>query len=474
MLLNPLHAATPVPPLEPSPYFASTRVFRDVVYVRIEEVPGASSLPDLAELTAAGRALNAGSRIDRDAVAALKLDALARLYERFAASGGHPDHDAFEAEKGELLQRWGLFCALAERHGAGWQRWPAELRHPDSPGVAAAALDPAIARRSAMHRWCQWVLEVQLAEAASAGVGLIGDLAVGFDAGGADGWMFQDQLALDCRIGAPPDRFNADGQDWGLPPFVPWKLRASGYAPLVATLRAAFAHMRGGLRIDHAMGLFRLYWIHGASGPRSGAYVYYPHEELLDLVALEAHRAGAAVVGEDLGTVEDYVRIELADRQILSTRLLWFEDEPPSAFPERALGAITTHDLPTVVGVFTGADRQAQRSLGRSNVAEGDEQLRQRLLAAVGDAAHGDVAAVVVAAHRALAESPSLWVTASLDDALLVPDRPNMPGTIDEWPNWRQPLPRPIEELPDDPVVNAVAAALREGRRGRSVASPPC
>lgn len=292
---------------------------------------------------------------------------------------------------------------------------------------------------------------------------LVGDLAVGFNSSGADAWAWQDLLALDCRVGAPPDGFNAKGQDWGLPPFVPWKLRAAHYEPFLATVRASLRHM-GGARIDHVMGLFRLFVIPPGMDATQGAYVRYRAEEQLALLALEAHRAGAFVVGEDLGTVEDDILEALAAAGVLSYRLLWFEDDVPATFPRQALAAITTHDLPTVAGLWTGSDLDAQREIGMTVAEEGAAFMRERITEAAGSDEDASLADVLVAAHRALAEAPSLLVVGTLDDALGVPERPNMPGTIDEWPNWRLPLPKTIEEIAADPQVLAVAAALQEGR----------
>jgi 4-alpha-glucanotransferase len=292
---------------------------------------------------------------------------------------------------------------------------------------------------------------------------VVHDLAVGFDPGGFDGWAWRDLLALDARIGAPPDEFNRAGQDWGLPPFVPWRLRQAGYAPFLETLRSVLRGA-GGLRMDHVMGLFRLFWVPPGAGPTDGAYVRYPAGDLLDLLALESTRAGALVVGEDLGTVEAGVREELAARAVLSMRLLWFEDEPPERWPERALGLVTTHDLPTVAGVWTGSDVEDQRAAGVPVAEEGAAALHHRLARATGLPSDAAVADAVVAAHRALAASPSALVAATLEDAAQVSERPNMPGTVDSWPNWSLALPKPLEELEADPVVGAVGDALAAGR----------
>ncbi|MEY2421754.1 MAG: 4-alpha-glucanotransferase [Acidimicrobiaceae bacterium] len=441
--INPLHAAHPGALQDPSPYFPSSRRFRNPLYLRIEEVPGFSTGDETLALAAkAGQSLNNDRVIDRDQVYALKLSALELLWAGF---GDDPAFDAFIARGGSALRQFAVYCALAERHGGGWTTWASEYRRPDSPSVtrfAAAQHD-----RLRFHSWLQWLLDEQLA-AAGAEIALLGDLAIGFDPGGADAWVWQDTVAHAVRVGAPPDAFNADGQDWGLPPFVPWKLRAVGYEPLVQTLRAALQHC-GALRIDHVMGLFRLFWIPEGGGPTDGTYVRFPDDELLDIVALESERAGAVIVGEDLGTVEDEVRAQLADRGVLSYRLVWFEDDPPEAFPEQALAAVTTHDLPTVAGLWSGTDEQA------------DGDLRDRLVELTDLPLTAPVDEVVVAAHARLAQAPSMVVTATLDDALRVEERPNLPGTTVERPNWALALPRPIEEWMDDPVVAQIAEALQ-------------
>ena len=467
MLINPLHASAPTRPQEPSPYSPTSRLWRNVNYLRIADIPGAAALgSNLRALDDAGRRLNQSPRIDRDAVHQLKMDALTRLHLAFEASDG--PRSAFESwmlAQGASLRRFATWSALAERYGPAYPAWPERYRHPASSAVAAfAAAEPARVR---FHEWCQWQLDVQLEAAANAGVPLVADLAVGFDPNGADAWAYQDLLGQGCRVGAPPDTFNPAGQDWGLPPFVPWKARAAGYDPFIATMRANLAHC-GGLRIDHVMGLFRLYWIPPGGGPRDGAYVRYPAQDLLDLLALEAERAGAFIVGEDLGTVEDEVRDELTDRGVLSYRLVWFEEGAPPTYPEQALASVTTHDLPTIAGVWTGADLADRRRLGRAGDGSDEELFRSRIKQATGLSDDAPVDEVVVETHRALAGAPSLVVTATLDDAVATVDRPNLPGTIDEWPNWRLPLPRTLEQVVTDELPRRVAAALDTGVRLRS------
>jgi 4-alpha-glucanotransferase len=458
LVVNPLNAVAPVVPVQPSPYFPSTRRFRDPLSLRVEEVPGAAALAGrLARLVAAGRALNGGARIDRDAILTLKLDALATIW----ASGPPTDGlDAFRAEMGPALREWATFATLAERHGARWSQWPEPLRRPSSRAVTRFAA--AHAGRVAFHEWLQWLLDEQLRHAAAA-LPLVADVPVGVDRDGADAWAWQDVMALGASIGAPPDRFNAAGQDWGLPPFVPGRLRAAGYEPFIATLRAALRHA-GGLRIDHAMGLFRLWWLPLGGDPRQGAYVRYPAGELLEILAIESVRAGAFVIGEDLGTVAAGVRRELRRRNVLSYRLAHFERRPPSRYPRASLAAVGTHDLPTIAGTWLGTDLDVQRRAGLQPDAAGLALLRARLARAAGVPPTADLDDAVLALHHALAASPAAIAVASLEDALRVEVRPNLPGTIDEHPNWSIPLPASIEQVTADPFVARLASGLDRAR----------
>lgn len=459
-LLNPLHATVPNYP-QASPYYPSSRCFRNPLYLRIEEVPGAGDAGDgsfdLAALAAEGRALNGDRRIDRDHVWKLKGTALEHLWSRFSASGGDPAFDAFCADQGEALTGFATHCALTERFPGAWVDWPEEYRRPHSPAVERFAEEHA--DRVGYHRWLQWLTESQLA-AAGEGLDLMQDLAVGVDPGGADAWLWQDTMALGARVGAPPDEFNRNGQDWGLPPFDPWRLRLDFYDPFIRTVRAGL-RAAGGIRVDHVMGLFRLFWIPLGASPDTGAYVRYRSDELLDILALESHRAGAYIVGEDLGTVEDHVRAELYERGVLSYRLLWFEPHRPPEFPTQALAAVTTHDLPTVAGMWTGADQTEQRAIGLEPNEEAERAIRDKLADWSGSAGDADPAEVVVNTYRLLASAPSMILTATLDDAAVVEERPNIPGTVDERPNWSIALPAPLEDLEESPVSAAIAAALR-------------
>jgi 4-alpha-glucanotransferase len=458
--ISPLHAGLPMRPQEPSPYFPSSRRFRSPLFIRIEDVPGWDpSDPVLADAAAAGRALDDDRFIDRDRAYALKLAALEHLW---AADGGASGDafDEFVAAEGDDLRQYAVFCALVEHHGRRWPGWPAEHRRPDAPGVARFAHEHA--DRVRFHSWVQWLLDEQLRRAGNE-LPIIGDLAVGIDPGGADSWVWQDIVAAGVRVGAPPDEFNTVGQDWGFPPFVPWRLRAAGYEPLARTVRAALRH-NGALRIDHVMGLFRLFWIPPGAGPTAGTYVRYPATELLDVVALESVRAGAWIVGEDLGTVEDESRQCLADRGVLSYRLLWFEAETTEAYPRQALAAVTTHDLPTIAGLWSGSDLADQQAFGLEPNEEGTATLRRRLAEIAGVTTDASLADVVRAAYGRLARAPSMVATATLEDALGVEERSNLPGTTHRVENWSLALPVPLEDIVDRPDVLALTRVLADGR----------
>lgn len=462
VLINPLHAVAPTFPQEASPYLPTSRRFRNPVYIAVDEAPGADQV-DLAPHVERGAELNAMPRIDRDQVWRLKREAL------LAVHAARVDRDAFEQWRdagGDDLRDFARWMTLALDHGADWRTWPEPLRDPAGDAVAAHADEHA--DEVDFQLWLQWVLDQQLNHA-SAPVKVLQDLPIGVDGGGADAWVWQDVLAEGASVGAPPDLLSSQGQNWGSPPLVPWRLRAAEYEPFIASIRATMAGA-GGLRIDHVMGLFRLWWVPPGQTAVAGAYVRYPSDDLLDIVALESHRHDAVVVGEDLGTVEEGVRETLEERALLSYRLLWFEDDGPAAWPESAMAAITTHDLPTLAGLWSGddlADQLAHTDDDRDLL----EQQRQLLLKPLRDQTSLDddstVEDALVEAHRLLGEAPSLLISATLDDAVAARMRPNMPGT-QQRDNWCIPLPVPIDELSSHSLANRLAKVLNSAinRRG--------
>jgi 4-alpha-glucanotransferase len=458
LLLNPLCAVAPEIPQEASPYYPSSRRFRNPLYLRIEDLPGAREAAiDWSPLAAAAQSLNDARRIDRDQVFRLKMEALEKIWRRHARDSSF---DRYCQTMGESLRGFASFCVLAERYGGDWRLWPREYQRPDSPDVLRFVQQAS--HRLRFHQWLQWQLERQLA-ASAAVLPLVIDLPIGVSPGGADAWQWQDVLAKGATVGAPPDQFNMDGQDWSLPPFIPHRLRAARYRPFVETIRSSLRHA-GGLRIDHVMGLFRLYWIPQGLGPKRGAYVRYPSEEMLAIVAVESHRARAWIAGEDLGTVETHVRRRLAENRMLSYKLLWFEDQPPSEFPELALAAVSTHDLPTVAGLWSGGDFAAQQRIGLQPNEDGFQQIRDRLLAATAVSESAAPAEVVAGAYQALGRAPSTVLAASLDDALAVEERPNMPGTTVQWPNWSLALPQPLEVIESLELPRQIADGLKRTR----------
>ena len=456
LAVSPLHAPMPIDRVEPSPYFASSRRWHNPLHLRVDRVPGAEDDPDVRWLGGEARQLNADRLIDRDRVWMLKRRALERIWAR---SLPDPEFERWRRMQGEELDNYAIFCALAEHYGRGWRTWPAEHRHP--AGTEVVSFASARAERVRFWAWLQYLLDHQLSRAAET-LPLLTDLAVGVDPDGADAWIHQDLLALDCRIGAPPDTYNRRGQDWGLPPFVPWKLRDAGYEPLASQWRAALraGGPGGGVRIDHVMALFRLFWLPPGGGPVHGAYVRYPGEELLAVLAVESVRAGALVVGEDLGTVEEDVRAALGEAGVLSYWLAWFVPWSPERYPAQALAAVTTHDLPTVAGAWTRADDADQLAAGIRPDTAAMDAMRQRLRDLSGRSADEPIEEIIVGVHARLARSPSMLVAATLEDALALRQRPNLPGTTSERPNWCLALPMPLEGALATPLLSRLANAL--------------
>lgn len=458
--LSPLHAPTPVSPIQTSPYYPSSRRWRSPLLLRVDEVPGAAGSPEVRALGAEARGRATGAVIDRDTVWRYQRAALELLWEQ--RSGRVRDElTRWRAARGPALHGWARYCALAEVHGPRWSRWPRALRHPDDPAVEQAVAP--LADRVAFHAWLQLLLDDQLRAANVGRVRLLQDLAIGADPDGADAWVLQDLLALDVSIGAPPDDFEPNGQRWGLPPFIPWRLRDAGYRPLAELLRAAMAD-GGGLRVDHVMGLSRLFWVPAGASPAAGTYVRFAAGELLEVLAMESARAGALVIGEDLGTVEESFRQELRTAGVLSTRLVWFEEVPPERYPEQALAMVTTHDLPTIAGVWTGADEEELVALGRPTPDDERGTLRRRLDTLVGPAPGRTAGEVIDDVHRRLGSSRAMLAMATLEDVCEVTARPNVPGTTAERPNWSRSLPLATEELLADDHANRHLERLATGR----------
>lgn len=455
LLANPLVAATPILPQQASPYFPSSRRFLNPLYLRVEDIPGAAEAEiSIDQIAAAGRALNQDRLIDRDVIFRLKMQALEKIWKHYHTE---PEFESFCAAQGKPLLEFATFCVLAQYFQSGWTQWPLPFRHPGSPSVLNFVREHS--DRIRFYQWLQWLAEQQLRLAVKE-LPVIQDLPVGVDPAGADAWCWQEMLAQKMTIGAPPDAYSSEGQNWGMQPFIPHLLRESYYEPFRQTVRAAL-RFGGGLRIDHVMGLFRLFWVPGHGPAREGAYVHYPADEMLSILAIESQRAGALIIGEDLGTVEPGVRRELWRRKILSYRLLWFESGAVKKFPRRALAAVTTHDLFTVAGLWNGSDAARQKKGGLEPNTKDTQKVLKRLQRRLNLRQGAKISKVVVKTHQLLAKAPSMLLTATLDDALAVEERPNMPGTTTGWPNWSLALPYSLEAIKRLKLPREVAKACK-------------
>ncbi|MDQ1038621.1 4-alpha-glucanotransferase [Streptomyces sp. V3I8] len=503
--VNPMHAAVPGAPTDPSPYRPSSRRYPDPVYLRVEDVPEFAYVDEddrerlLALLERArrlrGSVLEKDALIDRDAVWELKREALELVRDVPLGPGRRAAYCDFLAEEGEALEDHATYCALAEVHGSDWTRWPQALRDPRSAETARARSE--LMDRVDFHSRLAWLTDAQLTAAqrsardAGMPVGLVHDLAVGVHPGGADAWAQQEYFAAGMSVGAPPDAFSVQGQGWGLPPWRPDRLAESGYAPYRRLLRALFRYA-GALRIDHVMGLFRLWWIPQDRPATEGTYVRYDAEAMLAVLALEASRAGALVIGEDLGTVEPGVRETLQEHGVLGTSVLWFERDwdgtglplPPGSWRADCLATATTHDLPPTASRLTGDHVELRDRLGLLTRPVGEERAEAAadvgewlallsrlglLQGAAGGVCEQSEEAEIQAVHRFLLRTPARLVGVWLPDAVGDRRPQNLPGTWDQYPNWRLPVadaegrPVTLEDLAASPRLHALMEVVREG-----------
>lgn len=494
VLINPLHAAEPTAPMEPSPYLPTSRRYVNPIYIRPEAVAEYATLAEpLRDRIAALRSelapeVDDADRILRNRVWQAKKDALWTLFHAGRRPARQMSFEYFIETEGASLRDFAVWSALAEQLGSTWHQWPAALRDPRSTGVQEFAEQHA--ERVDFHCWLQWIAQEQISDAQQAavgsgmGLGVISDLAVGVNPDGADTWMLPDVFAGGVTVGAPPDAFNQAGQDWGQPPWRPDRLADLVYAPFRGMVHSILRHC-GGIRVDHIIGLFRLWWVPRGMSPQQGAYVRYDHEAMVGILALEAHRAGALVVGEDLGTVEPWVRDYLAGRGVLGTSVLWFEYDdagnvkPPQNWREYCLGSVTTHDLPPTAGYLAGDHVRLRDEVGlltQSLEVELETSAKEHstmlgALRGLGllDPDTEEVEEIVLAMHRFLVATPSRMLNAALTDAVGDRRTQNQPGTIDEYPNWRIPLSGPdgtpmlLEEVFTSARARRLAAVLNSG-----------
>jgi len=488
LLINPLHAAEIVSPLTPSPYLPTTRRFFNPIYIRPEDIREVAYLPTqqrtLVEWAAEEvRTANGDpGPIDRDAVWKAKKSALEVIFAAPRSRARRRAFDRFRAYEGQGLEDFALWSALTEYYAG--QEWPEEAKDSASPLVAR--LRTELAERVDFYCWLQWVMDEQLesaqgtARAAGMGIGIMHDLAVGVHPNGADVWAMPDVLAKGVTVGAPPDWFNQQGQDWSQPPWRPDALARLGYAPLRDLVRTILRHA-GAVRIDHIVGLFRLWWVPQGMSPDQGTYVRYDHEAMLGVLVLEAYRAGAVVIGEDLGTVEPWARDYMKERGILGTSILWFEKThdgwplQPHDYRWLALSTVTTHDLPPTAGYLAEEHVDLRDRLGL--LAEPVEKVRldarierERMLEVLDQ--HGllpedpSERQVVEALHRYIVRTPSVLLGVSLADAVGERRTQNQPGTDQEYPNWKVPLADGaeqvvlVEDLAQNPRLTSLVKAI--------------
>ncbi|WP_370625067.1 4-alpha-glucanotransferase [Corynebacterium sp. TAE3-ERU12] len=505
ILVNPLHAAEPAPPMEDSPYLPSTRRFINPIYLRVEQIPEFSYLDDedTAQLHELGAKFRAGNRsaelINRNEVYTAKLTALHALHHVPLSPVRAAEFERFKREQGRGLIEYAEWCADMEI--AARQEASNEFVEPLSAHENISQLHDELVD---FHCWLQWVCDEQLADAQRAAteagmrIGVMADLAVGVHPGGSDARNLAEWLAPDASVGAPPDDFNQQGQDWSQPPWNPHKLADAAYLPWRDMLRTVLRHS-GGIRVDHILGMFRLWWMPRMQSPLNGTYVRYDHEAMVGILALEAELAGAAVIGEDLGTFEPWVQDYLADRGVMGTSILWFESQddvpkPPENYRRLCLASVTTHDLPPTAGYLAGEHIQLRERLGLLLTDVALEDSRDfawvcSVLQATADRGYFDGTAaegydfanatrdslppasvLISGLHRYIAATPAALTCMSLVD--MVGDRrtQNQPGTTgDQYPNWRVPLTDSdgaavlVQDLPTHAQFAAVAAASKRG-----------
>jgi 4-alpha-glucanotransferase len=507
--VNPLHALRNRG-AEVSPYSPVSRVFRNPLYLDVTAVPELAGSPEAGRMLDSGtvpreiEALRASDRVAYDRIIDLKLRALRAIHR--ASAPGAPGaaatpsgraYRAFVEEQGEPLRLFATFEALVEHLGTGdWREWPDGYRAPDA--AAVRAFQAARPEEIDFHCWLQFELDRQLGAAAARGraaglgIGVYQDLAIGTSPGGADVWARPHLFLHGVSIGAPPDEYSASGQNWGLPPLDPRVLRDDGYRYWIQLARASLRHA-GALRIDHVMGLFRQFWIPEGMGGEHGAYVRFPAEDLLGILALEAHRHRALVVGEDLGTVPPEVPPALRRWGILSSRVLYFERDgesfrEASRFEPMALATANTHDMPTLAGFWRGRDIEIKREVGLIGTdEEAEEERRTRArdrrallerLAAEGvlpDVAEPRSAAELRGAvHAFLCRTPSAMVGLSLDDIVGEVEPVNLPGVSpDRFSSWTRRLATPLEAFASDPEIRSTMRCERSGAGGGPGSAPP-
>lgn len=498
LAISPVHAMFSADTNRFSPYSPSSRLFLNVLHIDPASVLGPDALGAAvaavgSDATARLEQLEQADLIDWPQAGSLRLALLRELYHQFIRGGSdRQEFERFRSEMGGALQDHARFEAiqawrLARGENGYWVEWPEELRDPRSAAVEQFAKDHA--EEVAFHEFLQWQAAKGLSGAQKAAreagmpIGLIADLAIGADNSGSQAWSRQSEIINGMSVGAPPDLLNVKGQSWGLGAFSPHAMRAKGFAAYIEMLRATFAYA-GGARIDHVLGLSRLWLVpHGASA-EDGAYLQYPMDDLLRLIALESWRHEAIVIGEDLGTVPEGFDARLAQAGLLGIRVLMFQREGerfllPTEWPEYAISTTTTHDLPTVAGWWTGRDidwrlrfdllESGQTEADARQLREHERKLLWQALTESGCASgsmpdHRADPAPLAPVIEFISAAPSPLAMLPIEDALGLPEQPNLPGTVDDHPNWRRRLAQPVENVLDDDAVSHRLALLNRSR----------
>jgi 4-alpha-glucanotransferase len=507
--INPLHALPNTQPFGISPYSPISRLYKNFIYIDIDKVPEVAEAKNRGIFNT-GNLLNQieilrkSERVNYEEVAHLKEEILQTAFSLFYSdhylkgTNRSQDFDKYVSDEGYPLLYFATFMAIASqtngRRDLDWKKWPHEYQN--RKGHAITRFQKEHKEEILFYQYVQWLIDKQQreiaenAERAGMRIGLYQDLAIGSIVGGSDVWSYPDVIAHEAEAGAPPDDFNPHGQRWGFPPMIPEELRETGYELFIQTMQKNMRHS-GALRIDHALGLFRLFWVPKGMSPKEGAYVEYPYEDLLRIIALESVRNRTVIIAEDLGTMGENVREVLKNFHLLSYRLFYFErnyPDPsfmkPDEYPELALCAVTTHDLPTLYGYWAGRDLEMKRQLGHYSdddfwQARLDERARDRklILAALdeqtisyGSDKHKEkidemTVHLCQAIYQYLARTPSKLLIISLDDMLGTIDQQNMPGTVDSYPNWIQKIPMSLEKIIDDKRFRSLAAILQKEKR---------
>jgi len=474
--VNPLHVLFLDRPQDASPYAPNSRLFLNPLYIDVEAV---TEFDKGTRRTQEIDAVRATDLVDYPRVAALKLEALRRAYTRFCSKGSERknDFETFRTARGEGLLRFACFEVLKQRNdGVPWPQWPEPWRNPQPEQLAS--FYQLEAEECGFYEYLQWLADqqlqacTQLARDLGLPIGLYLDIAVGVDPNGADAWSYQSAVLTGLSIGAPPDEFNPAGQNWGLSSFNPHTLVHKGFGPFRRLLEASMIYS-GAIRLDHVIGLMRLYLIPRGFNADAGTYLRYPFEALLNVIAEESHRHRCIFIGEDLGTVPEGFH-QIADRcGMWGYRVMLFERcqngefKPPEAYPQNAVATFNTHDLPTYTGWMTSHDLAIKGAIG-INPGETDE-MRERSREALRRALRRNIATEsdedfsIAAAY--LAATPSRMVMVGLEDLLAIPDQINVPGTIDQYPNWRRKLTLTIAEWTSHKIFEETAWVFRAAGR---------